>query len=859
MSRIPQKSEHVYWFIAGVPGYAELYSFFHKITDWQYMNDIHQGQSAGFFGTMVGSHRYASIKALAHNNIIRAVHYRFVAVLLLFMAVGSIASAQPVWQSTSGTINSGAVNTNRPTFLLPSGTVAGDLLVVTIFKESNTVDITAPTIAWKQISDHSVSGFGIETFYTVAGASEPLFYTFGASANVLWAGSITRITGADPVKPITSGTAVVGASGATITAPSVNSFVNNSLILSFLGKAELGTALDLSVGSPATQRLSAQSQYSHLLGTYVKAVAGATGTITVTPTTGVAWAAQQLVIAPAQGTFAAAADTGWVGRGPYPWQFKARTSRNGPSNARVNTKYYINDKILGYLEYLPQGYYDPANANKTYPLIVYAPGKGEQPDVGVMTLSGGQPDYNSNLGILIKPYYPDFPYYSESYPSLPRHLRDNGDYFSKIPLKVKGQPYDGVSTTSAIVICIGPAAGQMANKSDYRDILTKLKTDPNFGLRIDPARIFITGMSLGGTGSWDYAGIFNEEKIAGIVPVCARTSIYENYYNGTNPDVEIEACKKLLNAGTNVLIITNLADMTVIDEYINIIGSSKNSGNSMRTAASQLGIPSTNRIDELYFDYGVNQPYSYLTDGNGTTYPNPRTHDAWSRAYVTRNLANGAYIGTNIDPAPQAVYINNGVEYTSIEWMMATQNLFVLPVTLKDFTANREGLGVMTKWVTSEESRSDYFTVERSEDGRNFTAIGKVAAAGNSSYEKKYNFFDAAPPTGVYYLYYRLKQTDKDGRTEYFKTRRVYMGAGAGTYRLYPTVTNNSITLEFKTARPEVTSVRVIDAAGKHLRTYTVPARQIRTNFDVSFLSKGIYFLQIISGENMSTEKFIKQ
>lgn len=42
-------------------------------------------------------------------------------------------------------------------------------------------------------------------------------------------------------------------------------------------------------------------------------------------------------------------------------------------------------------------------------------------------------------------------------------------------------------------------------------------------LRIDPTRIYVTGLSMGGGATWDYAGKY-ASKIAAVVPVCGASS-----------------------------------------------------------------------------------------------------------------------------------------------------------------------------------------------------------------------------------------------------------------------------------------------------------------------------------------------
>lgn len=84
-----------------------------------------------------------------------------------------------------------------------------------------------------------------------------------------------------------------------------------------------------------------------------------------------------------------------------------------------------------------------------------------------------------------------------------------------------------------------------------------------------------------------------------------------------------------------------------------------------------------------------------------------------------------------------------------------------LPVELLAFEARRTGTAVTATWATTSEKNSDYFTLERSANGSEFTAVGKVQGARNSRAQLNYTFVDKAPLAAT--AYYRLRQTDADG------------------------------------------------------------------------------------------------
>ena len=67
-------------------------------------------------------------------------------------------------------------------------------------------------------------------------------------------------------------------------------------------------------------------------------------------------------------------------------------------------------------------------------------------------------------------------------------------------------------------------------------------------------------------------------------------------------------------------------------------------------------------------------------------------------------------------------------------------------------------------WSTASEINNDYFTIERSQNGVYFQEFDIVEGAGNSTHKINYSLIDRDPFDGI--SYYRLKQTDYDGKFE---------------------------------------------------------------------------------------------
>lgn len=91
--------------------------------------------------------------------------------------------------------------------------------------------------------------------------------------------------------------------------------------------------------------------------------------------------------------------------------------------------------------------------------------------------------------------------------------------------------------------------------------------------------------------------------------------------------------------------------------------------------------------------------------------------------------------------------------------------LTALPVGLKNFRVQNTDLTSLLLWGTESEENSDYFVVERSDNGSEFESIGIVDAKGTSNQEQFYQFTDLDPLFET--SYYRLKMVDLNGSIRY--------------------------------------------------------------------------------------------
>ncbi|WP_153800024.1 T9SS type A sorting domain-containing protein [Foetidibacter luteolus] len=184
----------------------------------------------------------------------------------------------------------------------------------------------------------------------------------------------------------------------------------------------------------------------------------------------------------------------------------------------------------------------------------------------------------------------------------------------------------------------------------------------------------------------------------------------------------------------------------------------------------------------------------------------------------------------------------------------------ILPVTLMSFTAMLEGKSVNLSWNTSTETNSSHYTVERSIDGQNFEAIGKVMASGSSNTSRSYNFTDAkALQTGADRIYYRLLMVDKDGQTKYSPVVDIRISNLAVDAKLSPNPARDILTVSFGTARLKGASISITNISGKAVYLQKLNDDVNLHRINISSLAKGIYYLQVITDNGNKSTRFVKE
>ncbi|SEJ48970.1 Por secretion system C-terminal sorting domain-containing protein [Dyadobacter sp. SG02] len=181
------------------------------------------------------------------------------------------------------------------------------------------------------------------------------------------------------------------------------------------------------------------------------------------------------------------------------------------------------------------------------------------------------------------------------------------------------------------------------------------------------------------------------------------------------------------------------------------------------------------------------------------------------------NHGNASYVSTTGSTVNIGQhYISNTLPLTNFTSLTAAQEN-ALPVKLVDFQLKRMENATILYWQTSEETNSNFFEIQQSEDAKRWSVLGKIDAANESNSKRDYSFDDAAERYGT--QYYRLRMVDLDGSFAYSKIQSIRLGS-AGLISAYPNPVVDKLLIGSKEV---LASVKMTDLTGRQFLELSKP------------------------------------
>ncbi|NRA11775.1 MAG: T9SS type A sorting domain-containing protein [Crocinitomicaceae bacterium] len=230
------------------------------------------------------------------------------------------------------------------------------------------------------------------------------------------------------------------------------------------------------------------------------------------------------------------------------------------------------------------------------------------------------------------------------------------------------------------------------------------------------------------------------------------------------------------------------------------------------------------------------------------------------------HIQNGGFInkGTGIVNGTGSVHIttngvitNEGTWSSTVKWCSAdggvglptpedcgTGNCFTaLPVELTEFSAEViASKFIQIEWVTISENNSSHFIVLSSHNGKKWSEVATVSAAGNTIETQRYTVKDYNVRYGT--TYFKLIQVDINSDTYESGVISVAIARKETEIVLYPNPIGRSEILTISDLEGSAGQVNIMNISGQIVATQEIRTNQSRVEVQLSDLLPGIYIVR---------------
>jgi hypothetical protein len=189
----------------------------------------------------------------------------------------------------------------------------------------------------------------------------------------------------------------------------------------------------------------------------------------------------------------------------------------------------------------------------------------------------------------------------------------------------------------------------------------------------------------------------------------------------------------------------------------------------------------------------------------------------------------------------------------------------VLSTNIKNFAAVKSNKNVNLTWLVGNDLTSNTYEIQVSKNGREFTAAGNTKAAlASSGSPAKYSYQYNPNQFVAGQLYFRIKQTDANGKISYSTVKTVNMDTqGAASFTAYPNPIVNKVSLQFDANLTGNYRVDLTNQVGQLV--FSKPMKLNNTNL-IQFnldrpASPGMYYIRVKdeSSSQVFTSKIVMQ
>ena len=179
-----------------------------------------------------------------------------------------------------------------------------------------------------------------------------------------------------------------------------------------------------------------------------------------------------------------------------------------------------------------------------------------------------------------------------------------------------------------------------------------------------------------------------------------------------------------------------------------------------------------------------------------------------------------------------------------------------LPIDLISFTGELVSGNVELEWVVASQINNEYFKIEKSLNCEQWEEVSRIPGAGNSNTQMDYKIYDEKPYDGI--SYYRLSQTDYDGKSETFNPISIIYDKPI-KLSINPNPVKEELHLYLEETLRGVTNLTIFNTKGQKVYNKSFIGDYKVLHLNVDRYKKGYYLLEVDHNQRKGTLKFIKE
>lgn len=219
--------------------------------------------------------------------------------------------------------------------------------------------------------------------------------------------------------------------------------------------------------------------------------------------------------------------------------------------------------------------------------------------------------------------------------------------------------------------------------------------------------------------------------------------------------------------------------------------------------------------------------------------------------YQTGSIGAQHWDGTAWEnPVGSAVAVTAGVGSITIAglntfspWVLSSLAA-PLPVEFVSYTGTCVSDHAVIEWTTATETMNDYFAIEKSTDGVNYSECGRVDGNGSTTSMHQYSFIDPTALTGI--TYYRIRQVDFNGESS--KTNAVTVNScDQGNTTVNTWYSQGSVNVEIIGEQEGDYVMEMMDMKGRVVLTKNTSksSEVVVDRMSTSELEHGVYLMKV--------------